>query len=86
MKYIHVILPSVLTGSFRKQDRKVSIGLYSFRVLANLRGIFIPILIRTFGDGIINRESFMTEEIYEKFDAYNWDGDEAFKAFIILSK
>jgi hypothetical protein len=25
----------------------------------------------------------MTEEIYEKFDAYNWDGDETFKVFII---
>ena len=24
----------------------------------------------------------MTEEIYEKFDAYNWDGDEAFKVSI----
>ena len=35
-------------------------------------------LIQTFGDGI-NGGLSMTEEIYEKFDGYNWDGDEAFK-------
>jgi len=26
----------------------------------------------------------MTEEIYQKFDAYDWDGDDAFKVLDIL--
>jgi hypothetical protein len=33
---------------------------------------------------VINGGLSMTEEIYEKFDGYNWDGDEAFKVSRII--
>lgn len=60
-----------------KGDRNGRIGLSGFRVLFSERRRQARI-IQTFGDGIDGGLS-MTEEIYEKFDGYNWDGDEAFK-------